>query len=213
MEALFGSAAIVGKDGETVSCSMFDGKIVGLYFSAHWCPPCRGFTPVLGEKYKELVANGKPFEVIFVSSDRDEEAFKEYYGSMPWMALAFSDRESKEMLSTKFEVRGIPSLVLIDGTTGETITRDGRSAIMSCEFDKLKTYEADKAAAAAELEEKLKTAPEELTHSSHDCVLKKMASVYRGQYGCDICNGGGEGWVYHCDECGFDAHPRCVGAV
>jgi nucleoredoxin len=30
--------------------------VVGLYFSAHWCPPCRGFTPNLVAKYNELKA-------------------------------------------------------------------------------------------------------------------------------------------------------------
>ena len=30
----------------SVSC-LNDKEVVGLYFSAHWCHPCRGFTPVL----------------------------------------------------------------------------------------------------------------------------------------------------------------------
>ena len=57
-------------------------------------------------------------------------------------------------------MRGIPSLVLLDGDSGELITKDGRGAIVSVEFDKLRTYEADKAAEAAALDEKMKTAPE-----------------------------------------------------
>ena len=38
----------------------------------------------------------KGLEVIFVSSDKDEAAFKEYYESMPWLALDFSERKLKE---------------------------------------------------------------------------------------------------------------------
>jgi thiol-disulfide isomerase/thioredoxin len=28
-----------------------DRKIIAYYFSAHWCPPCRLFTPVLADFY------------------------------------------------------------------------------------------------------------------------------------------------------------------
>ncbi len=29
-----------------------NNDIIGIYFSAHWCPPCRGFTPILAKFYK-----------------------------------------------------------------------------------------------------------------------------------------------------------------
>ncbi|GLV36728.1 hypothetical protein CBL_02437 [Carabus blaptoides fortunei] len=44
--------------------------IRGFYFSAHWCPPCRAFTPQLVDTYKMLRKKDPGFEVIFVSSDR-----------------------------------------------------------------------------------------------------------------------------------------------
>ena len=28
-----------------------DNSIICIYFSAHWCPPCRGFTPILKNFY------------------------------------------------------------------------------------------------------------------------------------------------------------------
>ena len=71
-----------------------EGKTVGLYFSAHWCPPCRGFTPKLAEFYKAHHLD-KKFEIVFVSSDKNEEGFKEYYSEMPWLALPFSERALK----------------------------------------------------------------------------------------------------------------------
>jgi nucleoredoxin len=215
---LFGTSAIASKDGDEISLQSLSGKIVGIYFSAHWCPPCRGFTPVLAQRYNDLKSAGKDFEVIFVSSDRDQSAFDEYYLSMPWLALQFAERERKQELSSKFGVRGIPTLVLVDGTSGEVITKNGRSAIMECEFNALRTYDADQAAAAAQLEEKMAAAPEEITHESHAHPLKKttnekLGGPYQGGFGCNICQGGGRGWVYHCDECCYDAHPKCVGAA
>ena len=105
-----------------------DDARVALYFSAHWCGPCRGFTPDFAAVYKELRAAGKPFEVIFVSSDRDLAAFEEYHGEMPWPALPFAQREVKEALSKAFGVRGIPTVVLMK-PDGSAVDTEGRAAI------------------------------------------------------------------------------------
>ena len=40
-----------------------EGKVYGIYFSAHWCPPCRQFTPRLAQTYNALRAAGREFEV------------------------------------------------------------------------------------------------------------------------------------------------------
>jgi len=101
---------------------------VGIYFSAHWCPPCRGFTPKLVESYKTIRDSGKKFEIIFASSDSDEEGFKEYFAEMPWLAFPFKDKRITE-LNDLYEVEGIPMLVIVDTTTGKVITSEGREAI------------------------------------------------------------------------------------
>jgi len=123
---IFGDAVLKGPSGD-VKGSSLKGKVFGLYFSAHWCPPCRGFTPKLAEWYRnDLQAKG--FEVVFVSSDKDEASFKEYFAEQPWFALDFDDRKRKEQLSDHFGVEGIPSFVIID-KDGSVITKDGRSAV------------------------------------------------------------------------------------
>jgi len=112
-----------------VGSDKLKGKTVGIYFSAHWCGPCRKFTPEFIKTYNTLVKDNKPFEVIFVSSDRDADAFKEYYGSMPWMAVPYEDKERRESLSAYYEVEGIPTLVIVDFDTGKIIQKDGRMAV------------------------------------------------------------------------------------
>jgi nucleoredoxin len=126
---LFGDT-LATSDGSTISTTdaLSGKKAVGIYFSAHWCGPCRGFTPKLAEWYKKDL-KALNFEIIFVSSDRDEDSFKSYHGEQPWLAVPFARRDVKNALSKKYKVQGIPSFVIIDGETGETITTDGRGAV------------------------------------------------------------------------------------
>lgn len=205
----FADKKVVDSEGNFIAADHLKGKIVGLYFSAHWCPPCRGFTPILAEKYKTFVGDNKPFEIIFISSDRDESSAKEYFGEMPWKMLDFTDRDSKLALGELFEVSGIPTLVLVyeDGT----FTDEGTEAITSIEsFEKLSTFVADKKAEIEKLNAEIANYPETITIPEHEHPLKKLPKVYGGHYGCDECGSGGQGWVYHCDECGFDMHPKCA---
>ncbi|KAF7124237.1 hypothetical protein RHSIM_Rhsim12G0116900 [Rhododendron simsii] len=119
---------VIGKDGHKVAISDLVGKNILLYFSAHWCPPCRAFTPKLVETYHQIKAKDDAFELIFISSDRDQTSFDEYYSEMPWLALPFED-ERKEYLDRTFKVQGIPTLVAI-GPTGRTVTTEARKLVM-----------------------------------------------------------------------------------
>jgi len=125
---LFGEK-LQGKAGEVSTAEALSGKKgVLVYFSAHWCPPCRGFTPKLAEFYTKH-ATAKGFEVVFVSSDRGQSEFNDYVGEMPWLALPFTDRARKEALSSKYKVGGIPTLVVL-GPEGKVITTNGRAKVM-----------------------------------------------------------------------------------
>jgi len=105
-----------------------NGKHTFVYMSAHWCPPCRGFTPKLADFYRKH-KDAKGFEVVFVSSDRSEGDFADYFKEMPWLALPYADRATKESLSKLFKVQGIPFLVLLD-PSGKVVTANGRQKVM-----------------------------------------------------------------------------------
>jgi thiol-disulfide isomerase/thioredoxin len=89
---ILGSQLLVGNNTRVpTSQALHNVRLVGLYFSAHWCGPCRQFTPMLSEMYSHL-KDAYPthgLDIVFVSSDRDQTSFQQYYGSMPWLAIPF----------------------------------------------------------------------------------------------------------------------------
>ena len=102
-----------------VEYSSLKDKYMMLYFSAHWCPPCKKFTPILSEAYTKLKSERDNFELVFVSSDREKSAFNDYFKEMTFCALLFEHRDTKADLSKKYEVQGIPKLIMLGPVTDD----------------------------------------------------------------------------------------------
>lgn len=102
---------VENKGGNVVDLSQFE--LVGYYFSASWCPPCRGFTPILDAAYKQMLSNNCQIELVLVSSDQDPTAAAEYYKKMSFCMLDFNNTQKKSFLSQKYKVSGIPCLVIV----------------------------------------------------------------------------------------------------
>ena len=62
--------------------------------------------------YEQLKTNGSNFEIVYMSSDEDLNAFNNYHALMPWLAIPLSDLETKKALNRKFDIEGIPCLVI-----------------------------------------------------------------------------------------------------
>lgn len=122
------------KDGSKVTVEQLkQNKFLMIYFSAHWCPPCRGFTPKFVDWYKKnhdkLKGTDRSFETVFVSSDRDKSAFDEYWKEQPWLAMPYDARDAKATVSKSFDVQGIPTLIVLDCETGQVVTDKGRGGV------------------------------------------------------------------------------------
>lgn len=136
-QELFGNE-LVKADGTKVPVSSLKGKTVAIYFSAHWCPPCRMFTPELVSFYNGV--SKSEFEIVFVSFDRSQEAMKGYMTEvkMPWLAVPYGS-EKIEALAREFGVRGIPALIVLD-ENGKVVTKNGRGDVSSKGKDALKAW-------------------------------------------------------------------------
>eukprot|EP00961_Rhodomonas_salina_P223013 3015762-Rhodomonas_salina.1 len=95
-----------------------------MYFGGMWCPYCPPFTEKL-KAFFEIVRKEKgadALQVIFVSSDKSEDAMLEYFGGHhgEWFAVPHQLRDLKTALSNKHQVQGIPCLRVINNA-GEKI--------------------------------------------------------------------------------------------
>ena len=108
-------------------------EVVGIYFSADWCPACVQFTPELVQFHKKVNQRRKDrFAIVWVSRCRDINAYSQYMASIPdFHALPPEEAMGPrgEQLMRKYGVKGIPSLILLDAETGSIITKEGRNKV------------------------------------------------------------------------------------
>lgn len=182
------------------------GKNILVYFSAHWCPPCRAFLPKLIEAYNKIKEEKGEVEVIFISSDKDQAAFDEFFATMPWLALPFGDSR-KASLSRLFKVQGIPKLVAL-GPTGKTITTEARDLIIVHGAEAYPFTDERLKEIEARFEELAKGWPKKLKHELHE--EHELELIRRTNYICDKCEEEGHTWAFSCEECDFDLHPKCA---
>ena len=128
IKELFGEKLVDAQKKER-SVDELAGKVIGVYFSAYWCGYCREFTPKLVKFHTRMKTAGKPFEIVFVSSDKTKRDMFDYMKEekMPWLALPFGDKH-KQLLGKIFRVNGLPTLVILN-EQGKAVTVSGRGDV------------------------------------------------------------------------------------
>jgi len=129
---------LIKQDGTTVSGAdaLASKKRVLVYFSAHWCPPCRMFTPVLKDAYEDELKD-KNVEVVFISSDQNAAGAKSYFNEShgDYLMTPHGCPENDE-LSQICKVSGIPCLAMF-GENGELMTTEARNYVANGQFNKI----------------------------------------------------------------------------
>lgn len=119
---------LISATGEVLSSNLNLSKPLFIYFSASWCPPCRGFTPKLVDFYTSHKKAKKDLEVVLITLDETESAFNSYFSKMPWLSVPFNEKKIIRNLSTKYSMTTIPLLVLVN-KHGDLISDECRHTI------------------------------------------------------------------------------------
>jgi thiol-disulfide isomerase/thioredoxin len=87
-------------------------NVIGLLFSASWCPPCQVFEKDLMNLYNEVNREDKAFEVIQISNEKTEKEFDEH-ATNPWLYVPFNDAFMYELVED-YNVKHLPVLIIVN---------------------------------------------------------------------------------------------------
>jgi len=97
--------------GEYITLEDLKGKVVVLDFWGTWCPPCVESVPELRNLHKRYSKEAS-FVLIGISSDRDEEAWKDFTDKNRMVWPQYRDENRK--IQNAFNIRAYPTYIVID---------------------------------------------------------------------------------------------------
>ena len=124
MDQLLSKEPLISKSGAVNPAELGKVRYVAFYVAANWISGTREFTQKLIEFYNLVNAQGKIFEIIYVSEDRDGDTMQEHFDMMPWLTIAFGSQQGI-VIKKAFNVRLTPALVVCE-PDGRSITLNGK---------------------------------------------------------------------------------------
>lgn len=106
----------------TEAAQQADRPLIGVYFTASWCRPCRAFTPRLIEAF----TTQKDIALLTVCLDQTPAAQQNYTEKMPWPTLDFYN-PNRERLLKEYHVleKGIPRILIFSQDGQGPISENG----------------------------------------------------------------------------------------
>jgi thiol-disulfide isomerase/thioredoxin len=120
-------AELLSEGKLTPTVNALEGKFVGLFFSATWCPPAATFLPYLIKLYERAQAESFPLEIVLVSCDLSKKAMLSSLAEMPWLGVPFGS-DASDAIKSRVLVRSVPTLVILN-PQGNVITRSGQKEV------------------------------------------------------------------------------------
>jgi thiol-disulfide isomerase/thioredoxin len=95
---------------ENISNTSLRGKVILLDFWGTWCPPCRESVPILRNLNKRY--SGKPFQLVGVSSDDDEDVWRTYIEAQHMNWSEYIDLSGD--VQSAFKIESFPTYIVLD---------------------------------------------------------------------------------------------------
>ena len=106
-------------EGDDITLSSFQGKVVFLNFWATWCPPCRGEMPSIQKLHEKM--QDRDFIILAVSIGEKENAVKNFIEKNNYTFPVLLDPDNQA--AQDYDISGIPTTLLVD-KEGKVVFRE-----------------------------------------------------------------------------------------